>query len=152
MARDSGPSTPTGNAASSLSNRTFTLQPAPPSSTSSSNGQNGSNRSGRAARRLYIASEVLRTCRISASDPLLVAGVLGANELKKRLSLQTKDAVNDKASWKKVPAQSLTVKLTVQCTIEDTGALSGHPGLCLAVLHPVEKPYVPSLATDKIDS
>ena len=111
MARDSGPSTPVNGTSSSapLSSRTFTLQ-AVPSASSSSNSANA--RTGRAARRLYIASEVLRACKISASDPLLVAGVLSASELKKRLSLQTKDAASEKARLGK--QESGQVRLTEQ--------------------------------------
>lgn len=96
MARDSGTSTPAGagssTASSSLSSQTFTLQAA---AVSSSSGVRST--SGKAGRRLYVASEVLRACKISASDPLLVAGVLSAAELKRRLSLQTKDQVEKKA-------------------------------------------------------
>jgi hypothetical protein len=50
--------------------------------------------------------------------------VLGANELKKRLSLQTKDAANDKASLKKVPAQSLDSKADEFNVRQKTPALS----------------------------
>lgn len=80
--------------ATSLSSKTYTLTPLPSSSSSSS------SRSARTARRIHVSAELLRACKISAGEPILIAPALSANELKKRLTIKQKkeeDHSEDKA-------------------------------------------------------
>ena len=86
----------------SISSRTFTLKPL---SSGSSNASTSSLRqAGRAARRLHISSDVLRSCRVNAGDPLLLAAALDPNEIKQRLSLKKRKEKVAKPKGNRIPS------------------------------------------------
>jgi len=95
------PSTPTSsNGTTNIAQRTFTLSPSS-SSTSSSEGR-GSSNNPRAGRRIHVPAEVLKSCRIGANDPLLLASALTPGEIQKRLKIRQGKEVGSGGAEEKV--------------------------------------------------